>query len=202
MWRDAARCLPFTSHFGHLRYPGALLDRDTILRALRRLSERLERRGVVGEVSLLGGTAMVLGFQARQSTKDVDAIFAPVTIVREEARGVAGDLDLPGDWLNDAAKGFVSPEAEFRDLPEVSFTHLRVQAPVPEYLLAMKVMAARASLGGVQGDKEDIRFLIRHLHLSSVEQVIEIVERYYDPSRIVPRSMYLVEEILSEEGSA
>jgi hypothetical protein len=39
---------------------------------------------------------MVLGFQARQSTKDVDAIFAPVRIVREEARAVAESEDLHG----------------------------------------------------------------------------------------------------------
>lgn len=145
---------------------------------------------------------MVLGFQARQSTKDVDAIFAPAPIVREEARGVAEDLGLPEDWLNDAAKGFLSPHAEFRDLPDLQLPYLRVQVPTAEYLLAMKVMSARAGLGGELGDREDIRFLIRWLGLVSVEQVMEIVRRYYDPSRILPRSMYLVEEILWEEGKS
>jgi hypothetical protein len=29
---------------------------------------------------------------------------------------------------------------------------------------------------------------------------MDIVDRYYDPSRILPRSVYLVEEILAEEG--
>ncbi len=47
-----------------------MLNRETILRAFERLSKRLETRGVVGEINLLGGTAMVLGLQARQSTKD------------------------------------------------------------------------------------------------------------------------------------
>ena len=73
-----------------------MLNRETILEALRQLSECLQVRKVVGEINLLSGTAMVLGFQARQSTKDVDAIFAPVRIVREEARAVAESEDLHG----------------------------------------------------------------------------------------------------------
>jgi hypothetical protein len=177
-----------------------MLNRDTILAALGRLSERLGTRGVLGEINLLGGAAMVLGFKARQSTKDVDAIFAPAAIVREESRVVATELDLPEDWLNDAVKGFVSPRAEFRRLPDIDFPYLRVQVPTAEYMLAMKVMAARVGLGGGSGDKDDIRFLIQRLNLAAAEQVFEIVRRYYDPERVLPRSMYLVEEIFSEEA--
>jgi len=40
------------------------LDRDTILRALGRLSKILGDRGITGEVCLLGGTVMVLAFNA------------------------------------------------------------------------------------------------------------------------------------------
>ena len=88
-----------------------MLNRETILEALRQLSERLQVREVVGEINLLSGTARVLGFQARQSTKDVAAISATVRIVREEARAVAEEMGLPADWLNVAAKGFVSPKS-------------------------------------------------------------------------------------------
>ncbi len=164
-----------------------MLDRDTIVTALTALSARLGSRGVSGEINLLGGTAMVLGFQARQSTKDVDAIFAPAALVREEALAVANELGLEDDWLNDAA--------------ELNLAHLRVQSPRPEYLLSMKVMAARAARLGESGDKEDIRFLIRLLRLTSAEQVMAIVQTYYDPARILPRSVYLVEEIIAEEST-
>ena len=176
-----------------------MLDRDTIVTALARLAARLERRGVAGEINLLGGTAMVLAFQARQSTKDVDAIFAPAAVIREEALGVASDMELAEDWLNDAAKGFASPQGDFRGLADLEFPLLRVRAPTAEYLLAMKVMAARVAMDGT-GDKEDIRFLIRRLDLTSAGQVMAIVGRYYDPKQVLPRSMYLVDEILSEEA--
>jgi hypothetical protein len=130
-----------------------VLNRDSIVTALRSLGERLAMRGVVGEINLLGGTAMILGFQARQSTKDVNAIFAPAAIIREEAAIVASDLGLSEDWLNDAAKSFVSPKAQFAVLADLEFQNLRVQVPTAEYLLAMKVMAARVALGQTPGDK-------------------------------------------------
>lgn len=143
-----------------------MLSEDTIVAALRRLSERLEARGVTGEINLLGGAAMILGFQARQATKNVDAIFAPANVVREEARAVGRELELPEDWLNDAAKGYASAHGDFQPLPELDLPALRVQVPTPEYLLAMK--------GG----------------------------KYYDPSKVLPRSLYLVDEILTEESQS
>ena len=141
---------------------------------------------------------MVLAWQARQTTRDVDAIFQPAAAVREEARLVAEELGLPDDWLNDAAKAFQSSRSEFRPIDGLEYANLRVQAPTPEYMLAMKVMAARSGYGAERGDKQDIAFLIRLLQLRSPDQVMEVVQRYYDPSRILPRSLYLVQEILEE----
>ena len=172
-----------------------MLTREIILTALRLLSERLQQKGVVGEIDILGGSAMMLAFQARQATKDVDAIFAPVDVVREAARWVAGELDLPVDWLNDAVKGFASERPRFQKLGGLDFPNLRIQTPVPEYLLAMKVMAARVGLSGQQSDVEDIAYLIGLLELKNSEEVFRIVQEYYDPARIMPRSMYLVDEI-------
>jgi hypothetical protein len=120
-----------------------MLDRETLVSAFRRLAELLRERGTEGELCLLGGTVMVLAFEARPSTKDVDAIFRPASIVRELASQVAAEQDPPDDWLNDGAEGFVSDrhEVEEGDLPQ--FPGLRVVAPTAEYMLALKCMASR-----------------------------------------------------------
>jgi hypothetical protein len=144
---------------------------------------------------------MVLAFGARASTKDVDASFQPVAVVRDLARVVAANLDLPEDWLNDAAKGFVSQrhDVETADLPQ--FPGLRVVAPTAEYLLAMKCMAARVSTGHTgPDDVTDIRFLLDHLEIDSVDKALEIVCRYYPADRVPPRTQFLLEELL-EPGS-
>lgn len=175
------------------------LSRETILHAFERLSEELGKEGVEGEVCLFGGTVMVLAYSARLTTKDVDALFQPAPAIREFAQRIAEDENLPPDWLNDGVKGFLSARHETTtgDLPQ--FPHLRLTMPVPEYMLAMKCMAAR--LGGAAGeasDVPDIIFLIRHLSLPSAPAVLEVVGQYYPASRIPLKTQYLIEGLFEE----
>jgi len=177
----------------------SVLTREVILRALGSLSEELGRRGVVGELCLFGGTVMVLAFTARLSTKDVDALFQPASLIRDLARGIAEAQRLPADWLNDGVKGYVSARHEITagNLPQ--FPHLRLTMPVPEYLLAMKCMAAR--MGGTTGEPSDIPdivFLIRHLRLRSASEVLDLVGNYYPANRIPVKTQYLVEGLFEE----
>ena len=62
----------------------------------------------------------------------------------------------------------------------------------------LAILAARAGVGGEHGDAKDIAFLIRLLGITDAGAVMDIVGRYYDPSRLLPRSLYLVDEILEE----
>ncbi|MEM7348910.1 MAG: DUF6036 family nucleotidyltransferase [Chloroflexota bacterium] len=62
------------------------------------------------ELVVVGGAAMVLLYNARVATRDVDVmILAPPQArrVRILAEQVALGQDLPKDWLNDGAKGFL-----------------------------------------------------------------------------------------------
>jgi hypothetical protein len=71
--------------------------------------------------------------------------------------------------------------------------------PVPEYLLAMKCMAAR--IGGTAdepSDVADIIFLIRHLKLKSAKEVLDLVGQYYPASRIPVKTQYLIEGLFEE----
>jgi hypothetical protein len=177
-----------------------VLSKDQVLEAFGRLSVHLAANGVIGEIHLLGGAVMMLAFQAREATKDVDAIFVPTREIREAASRVAHEMGLEPDWLNDGAKGFVSATGDFSDQALPQHANLRVLTPTPEYMLAMKVVAARSATVLDRGDKEDIRLLIARLRLTSTDDVMAIVQRYYPANRILPRSSYLVDEIL-QEGS-
>jgi hypothetical protein len=178
-----------------------VLDRDQILRALARLAEILRDRGTQGEICLLGGSVMVLAFNARPATKDVDGIFEPVETIRGAAATVQAELGLPDGWLNDAAKGYLSAhhEVEAGDLPQ--FDGLRIVAPTAEYMLAMKCMASRIAYADADpGDVADIRFLLAHLHIQTPDDALAIIERFYPADRVPPRARYLIESILTEES--
>jgi len=110
---------------------------------------------------------------------------------------VAEELGISPDWLNDGAKGFVSPRAEFIEADLPRFSHLRVTYPTPEYLLAMKILASRTEGAGEGGDRQDISTLCEMLGIRDADQAMDIVLRYYPPVRISPRAVFLLREILS-----
>jgi hypothetical protein len=178
---------------------GSVLTRESILAALRALSDELGRQNVTGEVCLFGGTVMMLAFTARLATKDVDALFQPVQVIRQVALRIAAEQGLPPGWLNDGVKGFVSARHETTtgNLPQ--FPHLRLTMPVPEYLLAMKCMAARLGGGADEpSDVADIVFLIRRLKLASAKEALDLVGQYYPASQIPVKTQFLVEGLFDE----
>lgn len=169
-----------------------LLDQKTLRRAFEMLAMRLKRRGVVGEIHIFGGAAMVLAFNSREATRDVDAVFVPDTQVLEAAHEVAVELRLPKSWLNNQASSYVSGVAG-RGTPVFDHANLRVMITPIEHLLAMKVRAARAVR-----DADDIRVLLRELQITKVAQVVKIVNKYFAGEPLMARSLALIEEILGE----
>ncbi len=156
------------------------------------LNQRLAAEDVVGEVYLVGGAVMCLAYAARPSTSDVDAVFVPKETVRRLARSVAADAGVEDEWLNDAAKAYLSERGSF--VPYLELDHLKVYVPVPEYLLAMKVVALR--LGPEFHDEEDVRYLLRYLNIERPEQALAVIERYFPAERIPPKTRFALEELL------
>lgn len=169
-----------------------LIDRPLLEQAFDLLAAKLSTRRVVGELHVFGGAAMVLVFDARVATRDVDALFHPDGPVLEAAREVAEELGLPRSWLNNQASSYVSGRAG-RGTPVFDHPNLRVMTTPPEHLLAMKVRAARAIR-----DADDLRLLLRTLGLRTLEEVLEVVERYFPGEPLGERSLHLVEDLLSE----
>ena len=163
---------------------------------MHRLFEMLDRelaaQSSVGELFLVGGAVMCLAFNARDATQDVDALFRPARVVREAAARVAIAAGVPASWLNDSVKGYLSPRGEFD--PFLELAHLRVFVARPEYLLAMKCAALR--LGAEFHDVDDVRYLLRYLNIETSEQAMTIVTRYFDESRLLPKTRLALQELL------
>lgn len=180
-----------------------ILTKERIITALNILNDRLTEKGVTGELCIFGGATMILAFDARQSTRDVDAVFVPKTEIYQAAEQIADELNLPISWLNDGVKGFISSEGELTTDGMPQWENLRILRPITSYLLAMKCMAARVAEYDTVGDKDDIKHLCRNLGLKTSDEVLAIVERYYPRSRIHVKTQYFIEEALEEmEGES
>src|SRR5215213_6478279 len=119
------------------------LSADDITQAFDALSQELGRHARHAELVVVGGAALVLLFRARESTKDVDAYFVrpEASLIREAAEAVANRLNLPLDWLNDGAKGYLVGLTTGDVLYDSQ--SLTVRAASTPQLLAMKLAAWR-----------------------------------------------------------
>lgn len=174
------------------------LSREQILAALARLDELLREKGIIGEICIFGDAAMVLAFDARESTRDVDAIFVPKNDMLNAAKQVAEEFDIRMDWVNDGVKGFVSPKGGVTSDGMPKFENLRIMRPTTEYLLAMKCLASRVEDYSHQGDKADVITLLKLLGLSDASVVCDIVARYYKESLLHPKVRFFIEETICE----
>ncbi len=157
----------------------ATLSRDDIIAALERLGQLAVEEGLAVELIAVGGAVMVLAYNARLSTRDVDVMIVTpqdAQSVRRLATRVAAERDWPGDWLNDAAKGYLvgmSAGAMLLTAPGI-----QVRAPSVEQLLAMKLSAWRDDL-----DIADARRLLQELaSTDGSEAVWKRVEPFLAPA--------------------
>ena len=168
------------------------LTKADILRLLGLLNAELVAGDVHGEVYLVGGAVMCLALDARAATRDVDAFFKPTRLLREAAARVAARASVPDNWLNDAVKAYLSPRGMFDRYVEHS--HLQVFVAQPGYLLAMKCAALR--LGEEFHDLDDVRYLLRYLNLTTAEDALGVVTKYFDEAALPPKTRLALEELL------
>ncbi len=162
---------------------------DEMYQALALLGHRLAEEGLHADIVIAGGAWMALVLGSRGVTKDIDAyISPPAEPVRQAASEVARELGLPTDWLNDAIKRFFygTPPQELWQ----EFEGLRVYAVTADYMLALKVYAARME------DLADVQALIRYLEIRTLSEILDIVERYIPKHLLTAKHQYFAESCI------
>ena len=151
----------------------ATLTRDEIGAALTRLGELAQQQNFSIELLMVGGAAMVLAYDARVATRDVDAvILSPreTRNVRVLVERVAHEQNLPIEWLNDGAKGYLVGQSQ--GITIFSSAGIVVYMPAVAQMLAMKLAAWRDDV-----DIADARLLLNELS-SDQNSVWALVEPY------------------------
>ncbi len=135
---------------------------------------------------------MVIAFDARLATRDVDAVFVPAGEVYEAAKIVARRRGLPPDWINDAVRSYMPTESDPSPCPVVEMGSVQIATASAEYLLAMKILAARDPQ-----DRDDIALLASLLDISKPAEALHVYERFYPGHPLPDVAVLLVEDILS-----
>ena len=83
-----------------------LFDRLSLQSALNELGQRAHAEGKTIEIAIYGGAALMLTYDWRMATRDVDAVFeADRQTIRRLTVAMAEEHGWDHDWLNDGVKG-------------------------------------------------------------------------------------------------
>lgn len=175
-----------------------LLTKERILTALDALSSRLKEKCVTGELCALAGATMILVFDARETTRDINAVFVPKTEIYHAAEVIAHDMELPLSRLNDGMKGLVSADGELTEAGMPQWENLRILCPSTRYLLAITCMASPVANYDGTGDRSDIIHLCKSHGITSAEEVFDLIEGYYPASRIPVKTQFFITELIDE----
>ncbi len=188
--------------------PSKPFNRETLGQAFEQLGQLALSTGKIVEISVYGGSALVLTTDFRVATGDVDAVFeSDRSFVRRASKAIADEFGWNENWINDGVKGFLSsrdgqPGAKtlLHSYPSEEHPGLRVFVASPAYLFAMKCLAMRA--GGIDEPQDliDIRNLGALLDIRSVERAIETISRYYPADKLPPKTRFGLEELFGPES--
>jgi hypothetical protein len=191
---------------------GAAFGRDALLDAFDQIGRAAVKAGTKLQIAIYGGSALMLASNFRFATEDVDVseLEHPLpgwlgAVVRE----IAGKNQWQDDWFNDAVAFHLSSLAdraadhlEFGTFPrDGTPPGLAVSVPSAEYLLALKLKAARV-LDPLRGETErlDILNLMQVVGISTIEEARALLGRYFPMSAASSEKQRFLLKNMNREG--
>lgn len=171
------------------------LSRDEIESALAELADKLNARNVKAKIYLVGGAVMVLAFDARFTTGDIDGSIYPTDDVLAVAAEIGESRGLGSEWLNNRASQFVPVFKEPDWQPILRAGNVEIVAADERSMLAMKMRAGRGSR-----DRLDINFLVKRCGITSITEALELYEEFFPKDPLPDRTLPLLDEAIEALG--
>jgi hypothetical protein len=192
----------------------AAFGRDALLDAFDQVGRAAAQAGTKLRIAVYGGSALMLASNFRFATEDVDVseLERPLpvwlaTVLHEIAR----ENHWHDDWFNDGVAFHLSSLAdsaadhlEFGSFPrDGTSPGLVVWVPSAEYLLALKLKAARV-MDPLRGETErlDILNLMQVVGISTADDAIALLSRYFPVSAASPEKQRFILKNMNREGGA
>jgi hypothetical protein len=163
------------------------LDRAKIEEAFRIMGQYLLDRKVLGEITVYGGSAIILQFDWRTFSMDVDATVISASnhgVVMDAVRYAANRLDLASSWLNESVTMYARRAEQDADrvfvgtYPSPDRVGLRVMAAKPSYILAMKLKALERATADDR-DYQDAIALGVACGVTTVDGLREVFRKFF-----------------------
>jgi len=190
----------------------AAFGRDALLDAFDQIGRAAVLAATKLQIAVYGGSALMLASNFRFATEDVDVSQLDHPFpdwLAAVVDKIAKENGWQGDWFNDGVVFHLSQLAdlardhlEFGTFPrDDSPAGLAVSVPSAEYLLALKLKAARI-LDPVRGETErlDILNLMKVVGISTAGEAVALLGRYFPASAASSEKLRFLLKNMNLEG--
>lgn len=135
-------------------------DLDKYLREIAKEYRKLTSKRNPGEIILIGGASILLNYNFRDNTEDVDAYIGASGAIKDAINHVGDKYNLPNGWFNSDFENTSSYSPNIILYSTYYHTYsnvLQFRTIKSEYLLAMKLVSFRT----YKNDKSDIIGIIK-----------------------------------------
>lgn len=119
---------------------------DLYLKELAKSFRKLTNKNIKAEIIVVGGASIIINYNFRMSSVDIDAFNTSEEMIKEASKAVAEKYNLSYDWLNNDFKKTKSYSPKLRQYSVHYKTYsnvLEIRTITREYLIAMKMVSAR-----------------------------------------------------------
>lgn len=155
----------------------------------KELKKRIKNKAFSYELIIVGGASILLNYSFRETTVDIDCLDVHDALMNEIINYVGDKYQLPNDWIN---TDFIKTNSYTPKLIQYSSFYksyangsLVVRTIKDEYLIAMKMMAARK----YKHDYSDIFGIVKENPSLSYNDVIKAVKDLYGDTSKISKEM-------------
>ena len=152
--------------------------KDNLESYLKELAKEYKKRGrgMPAEMILVGGAAVLINYQFRAASYDIDASYGSSVIMKEAINAVGDKFGLPNGWVNDDFKKTASYTPKIVQYSEYYRTFsnvLQIRTIRAEYLVAMKLVSGRQ----YKKDLSDIAGIVYEQQMAGKPLSYEMIDK-------------------------
>ena len=145
---------------------------------LKELAKEYRKRGhgMPAEMILVGGASVLINYQFRAASYDIDASYESPAIMKDAINAVGDKFGLPNGWVNDDFKKTASYTPKIVQYSEYYRTFsgvLQIRTIRAEYLVAMKLVSGRQ----YKKDLSDIAGIVYEQQIAGKPLSYEMIDR-------------------------
>ena len=180
-------------------------DVDHYLYNVAKEYKKMNRSNPEFEIIIVGGASILLNYNFRDSTTDIDSLIRASSSVKDVINRVGDENGLPNGWINDDFRkttSFSHKLAEHSSFYKRFCNCLNVRTVNAEYLLAMKMRSHREyknDLSDIVGIIKEQKEIGRPLSIHSVNKAyLELYNVLPDPELMGKVAEYLESDDLED----